>query len=142
MKHKPFILPGTAWLWLAATGLLVMGCASRGTWDGVYTVDRAGRARVCVAQSAEPPDGQTVAARVQVSDEGGWCGVTATRNGRAFDSYLLVIRPRHGRVLAHRVGAITRIDYTPDPGYVGSDRLAVRMLPGNGVVEEVITVTR
>ncbi len=79
---------------------------------------------------------------MQVSNEGGWCGITANRGGAAFDSYLLDVRPVHGRVFAHRVGGNTRIDYTPDRGFVGTDQFAVRLIPGNGVIQGAVTVTR
>ena len=62
--------------------------------------------------------------------------------GVAYDSYLLVMRPAHGKIFAHHVGTYTRIDYTPDVGYVGPDKFAVRLIPGNAVVEEAVTVTR
>ena len=50
--------------------------------------------------------------------------------------------PSHGRVFAHHVGNNTRIDYTPDPGFVGTDSFAVRLIPGNAVFEAALTVTR
>jgi Bacterial Ig domain len=77
-----------------------------------------------------------------VSNEGGWCGVTLTRGGVAYESYLMVTRPNHGKVFAHRVGANTRIDYTPDTGFTGTDSFAVRLIPGNAVIREAVTVTR
>jgi hypothetical protein len=132
--------PGVSWLALA---LLIHGCApSQGTWNGIYTVDVTGGAKTCVAQPAAPPDGKTVLDQMQVSDEGGWCGITATHDGHAFDTYLLVTRPSHGKVYAHHVGTNTRIDYTPDAGYVGTDSFAVRMLPGDSVIEGAVTVTK
>jgi hypothetical protein len=45
-------------------------------------------------------------------------------------------------VYAHHVGQDTRIDYTPDPGYVGPDRFSVRLIPGNAVVESNVTVAQ
>jgi hypothetical protein len=88
------------------------------------------------------PDGQAGVVQVQVSNEGGWCGETLSHNGVAYDSYLLVTHPTHGRVFAHHVGNNTRIDYTPDPGYVGTDSFAVRLIPGNAVFEAAVTVTQ
>ena len=82
------------------------------------------------------------AAQVQVSNEGGWCGITVTRNGGAFDSYLLVGRPLHGHVFAHRVGGKTRIDYTPDRGFTGVDSFAVHLIPGDSILQGAVTVTR
>jgi hypothetical protein len=39
------------------------------------------------------------------------------------------------------VGTNTRIDYFPDPGYVGPDSFAVRLIPGNAVIQARINVT-
>jgi hypothetical protein len=95
-----------------------------------------------VAPAASPPDGQSVLVQMQVSNEGGWCGITTSRGGSAFDSYLIVTRPAHGKVFAHRVGTNTRIDYTPDTGFAGTDSFAVRLVPGNAVLQAGVTVTR
>lgn len=143
MKHTRSALSGTPWLCLAATAFLIQGCApQQASWNGIFAVDVAGGARTCVSPAASPPDGQTVAAQVQVSNEGGWCGVTVNRGGVAYDSYLLIGRPSHGRVYVHRVGTNTRIDYTPDTGFTGTDKFSVRLIPGNAVVEEAVTVTK
>jgi hypothetical protein len=143
MKFSRSTLLGMPWLCLAATGFLIQGCAPRApAWNGIYAIDAAGQAKTCVAATVSPPDGQTVQAQVQVSDEGGWCGEILNRGGVAYDSYLLVTRPSHGRVFAHHVGTNTRIDYTPDPGYVGTDSFAVRLIPGNAIYQETVTVVR
>ena len=144
MKDTRFVRWGQAGLCLAAA-LLVQGCDQQQTaaaWSGTYAVDMAGAARVCAAPpTASPPDGQTVAAQMQVSNEGGWCGISANRGGAPLASYLVVGRPAHGKVFAHRVGTNTRIDYTPDRGYVGADGFSVRLVPGNAVIQAAVSVT-
>jgi hypothetical protein len=143
MKLTRTTLMGTPWLCLAATALLIQGCAPKpATWNGIYAIDAAGGAKTCVAPAVVMPDGQSGIVQMQVSNEGGWCGETLNHNGVAYDSYLLVTRPAHGRVFAHHVGNNTRIDYTPDPGYVGTDSFAVRLIPGNAVLQAAVTVTR
>jgi hypothetical protein len=143
MKHIWFNRPRAAWLCLAAAALLTEGCVNQqGQWNGIYTIDTVGGAKTCVAPQASPPDGKAVLAQMQVSDEGGWCGIIANRGGVAYDSYLLITRPGHGKVFAHHVGSNTRIDYTPDTGFVGTDRFAVRLIPGDAVVEGAVSVTR
>jgi hypothetical protein len=143
MKHVRSTLPGTAWVCLAATALLAQGCAPRTPqWDGIFTIDRAGGAKTCVAPSASPPNAMALVAQIQVSNEGGWCGVALNHGGAPYDSYLMVTRPAHGRVFAHRVGTNTRIDYTPDTGFIGTDSYAIRLIPGNAVVEGKVTVTQ
>jgi len=139
MKHTRLNL---AWLGLAATALLAQGCAPQASWNGVFKMDLAGAARVCVAATASPPDGQTSVVQMQVSNEGGWCGVNATRGGVPFESYLLAARPAHGKIYAHRVGGYTRIDYTPDTGFAGTDTFAVRLIPGNAAIQGAVSVTR
>jgi Bacterial Ig domain len=132
-----------AWLCFAATALLAQGCTrSAPTWNGVFGVDLEGAAKTCTAPNVTPPDGLGVKVQVQMTNDGGWCGVSANRNGGSFDSYLLVTRPAHGTVFAHHVGAYTRIDYTPDPGFAGTDSFAVHMIPGDGTVEETVIVNK
>lgn len=142
MKSTQTALVGTPWLCLAATALLLQACAPKPTWNGIYAIDAAGGARICVAQPVTLADGQAGVVQMQVSNEGGWCGETLSHNGVAYDSYLLVTRPSHGRVFAHHVANNTRIDYTPDPGFVGTDSFAVRLIPGNAVFEAAVTVVR
>jgi hypothetical protein len=132
----------TAWLCLAAIALLAQGCApSAPAWNGIFAVDTTGGAKTCSAPSAAPPAGQSVLAQVRMSNDG-WCGINASQSNGPYASYLMITRPGHGRVFAHRVGDHTRIDYTPDRGYAGTDSFAVRMIPGDAVIEGAVTVTR
>jgi hypothetical protein len=143
MKHTRLTRSGTPWVCLATAALVLTGCAARqAAWNGIFAIDATGGARACVAPATSPPDGKAVLVPIRVSNEGGWCGVTLNRNGVAYDSYLIVTRPNHGRVLAHHVGTNTRIDYTPDAGFVGTDSFAVRLIPGNAVFEGAVTVTQ
>jgi hypothetical protein len=143
MKHTDRAKLGRAWLGLAATALLASGCAPQvAGWNGIYNADVTGGAKACTAPVAFPQDGQGVAEQVQVVNDGGWCGINASRGGLPFDSYLLIARPSHGNVFAHRVGANTRIDYTPDKGFAGTDSFAVRLLPGGATIQAAVTVTR
>jgi hypothetical protein len=139
MKH---IRSTTARLCLAASTLLLQGCANQGAWDGIFTVDRTGGAKTCVAPTASPPDGASIVAQIQMNNDGGWCGLLLNRGRVAYDSYLMVTRPTHGEILAHHVGTNTRIDYTPDAGFAGTDSFAVRLIPGNAVIQGAVTVTR
>jgi hypothetical protein len=142
MKLTRTTLIATPWLCLAATVLVLQGCAKQPTWNGIYAIDAAGGARTCVAPPVALADGQAGLVQIQVSNEGGWCGETLSHNGAAYDSYLAVTSPVHGRVFAHHVGNNTRIDYTPDRGYVGTDSFAIRLIPGNAVFQAAVTVTR
>ena len=143
MKHTRFAPPATACLCLAAVALLAGACAPQSAaWDGIYTVDRAGGAKTCAAPTSSPADGTAIKAQIQLNNDGGWCGMILTHGQQPYNSYLMVTRPAHGRVFAHRVGNNTRIDYTPDAGFTGTDLYAIRLIPGNAVVESAVTVTQ
>jgi hypothetical protein len=147
MKHTRFaqsgaVLPGAAWLCLAAIALLVPGCTPLPGWDGIFSIDKTGGAKTCVAPAASPGNDQAVLVQMQVSNDGGWCGIIANHSGVAYDSYLMAVRPTHGTVFAHHVGANTRIDYTPDPGFAGADKFAIRLIPGNAEIQAAVTVTK
>jgi hypothetical protein len=42
--------------------------------------------------------------------------------------------------MIHQVGDDTRIDYTPDRGFTGTDSFAVKLIPGNAVIRITVTV--
>ena len=44
-------------------------------------------------------------------------------------------------MLIHEVGDNTRIDYTPDRGFSGTDSFAVKLIPGDAKVIVAVTVT-
>lgn len=107
----------------------------------LYATDQAGGAKSCAVPDAKTPaPGKEVPATMTLGNDGGWCAITVENNGRPFSAGLLSARPAHGRVFVHTVGDATRIDYTPDAGYAGSDSFAVRLLPGEGVVRASVTV--
>jgi hypothetical protein len=43
-------------------------------------------------------------------------------------------------VLIHQVGDTTRIDYTPEPNFTGSDTFAVTLIPGDAVIRTAVKV--
>lgn len=58
----------------------------------------------------------------------GWCGVFAVeRDGKPFSLGLVRDRPEHGRVFIQKVANATRVEYTPNAGYVGSDAFTVAL---------------
>jgi hypothetical protein len=75
-----------------------------------------------------------------IGNDGGWCGISAAQGSAPFQAGLVQTRPDHGRLNIRRVGDVTRIDYFPDPGFVGPDAFAVRLLPGNAEVRATVTV--
>ncbi|MDJ0388973.1 Ig-like domain-containing protein [Roseomonas sp. E05] len=108
----------------------------------VYAIDMMGAAKLCtVPDDPKLVDAQQTEVAMTVGNDGGWCGVKVSRPGPApFDAGLLVGRPEHGRVQVHAVGDWTRVDYTPDPGFVGTDAFTVRLLPGSTTLRVNATV--
>jgi hypothetical protein len=109
----------------------------------VYSVDFRGGAKTCAVPKnlSLAPDKPTDAA-ITVVNDGGWCGVTVAQAGdKPYDAGLVTTRPAHGKVLVHTVGDNTRVDYTPETGFAGSDAYAVRLVPGQAVLSVKVTVT-
>ena len=89
-----------------------------------------------------PVSGQTTNAIMKLANDGGWCGLPVHQDGpKPFDAGLLTARPAHGTVLIHEVGDDTRIDYTPDHGFSGTDSFSVTLVPGNGTIRIAVLVT-
>jgi hypothetical protein len=133
-----------ALLALAGTGAFLAGCANQAANTPparIYAVDVTGQAKVCDVPTIDPIAGRTTQAAVKVGNDGGWCGLPVHLSGPApFKSFLLTARPAHGTVFIHTVGDVTRIDYTPDRGYTGSDSFSVQLIPGDGIVHENVTI--
>jgi hypothetical protein len=133
---------------LSGVGLILLGgCGGPQGASGVpggrvFAADLAGKARKCEVEQPSTEDGKAATATMTVSNEGGWCGVSVVRRaGVPYDSSILETRPNHGKVLVHRVGDTTRIDYTPASRYTGPDSFAVKLIPGNPILRVNVTVT-
>jgi hypothetical protein len=139
-------IAGTA---LFLTGLLLAACSPNpgggpgGSRLRVYAADVAGGAKVCTVPKINPASGTTTEAAINTVNDGGWCGLRIDQDGpKPFDAGLLTARAAHGTVTIHAVGDDTRVDYTPDRGFAGSDSFAVKLLPGNATVHVAVTVTK
>jgi hypothetical protein len=106
----------------------------------LYASDLAGGARSCAVPAVSVTAGQETAVPMTVGNDGGWCGITVSQSGQPFSAGLLVTRPAHGKIYIHTVGDATRIDYTPDPKFAGSDSFVVRLVPGDGSLRVAVTV--
>jgi hypothetical protein len=133
---------------LLMIGLLLAGCSPNpnagpgGSRLRTYAADVTGGAKVCEAPNLSPAAGQTTEAAIKVANDGGWCGLVLHQDGpKPYDAGLLTARAAHGNVTIHRVGDDTRIDYTPDRGFTGSDSFAVKLIPGDGTIHAAVTVT-
>jgi hypothetical protein len=127
--------------------MLLAGCQDApqrvATGSRIYHVDVTGGAKVCNAAAiTSPTPGKELPATISMNNDGGWCGVSVDNGGRAFSAGLLLTRPAHGRAYVHSVGDTTRLDFTPNAGFTGSDSFAVRLLPGESVIRVGVTVTK
>jgi hypothetical protein len=131
---------------LMTTGLLLAGCQNpegpAGSTLRVYATDLAGAAKVCTVPKVDPVAGGHANVPMNVANDGGWCAISVHQSGpKPFEAGLLTTRPSHGNVLIHEVGDETRIDYTPDRGFAGSDTFVVKLVPANASVDVAVTVT-
>jgi hypothetical protein len=126
------------------TGVLLAGCQSKPPAPSapIYAVDLAGGAKSCTVPAVALADGKSTEAAMRVANDGGWCAITLPRPGRIpYAAGILQTRAQHGQVQIHTVGDNTRIDYTPDADFAGTDGFAVRLIPGNPVLTVNVTVT-
>ncbi|MEA2737029.1 MAG: hypothetical protein QOH05_336 [Acetobacteraceae bacterium] len=129
------------------TGLLLAGCGQNagspaGSKLRVYAADLSGAAKVCEVPKVAPAAGARSEVVMKVANDGGWCAIPVHQDGpKPYQAGLLTTRPSHGSVLIHEVGDETRIDYTPDRAFAGSDTFIVRLIPGNADVQASVTVT-
>ncbi len=132
---------------LAGSALLA-GCAQEASRPAaaklpVYAADVTGGAKVCETPNVNPAAGQTINLSITAGNGGGWCGLSVHQDGvKPFDAGLLTSRPEHGSVTIHSVGDNTRIDYTPDAGYVGPDGYGVTLLPGSSMLRVTVSVVK
>jgi len=122
---------------------LIQGCAPQQAAPSgtrLYASDFAGGAKSCAVPTVSITDGKETAVPMTVGNDGGWCGITVAQSGRPFAAGLLTTRPTHGKVYIHTVGDNTRIDYTPDTGFTGSDSFTARLVPGDGSLRVAVTV--
>jgi hypothetical protein len=140
-------MPRVACIALLASGGLLAACSNpaggpAGSTQRVYAADLAGAAKLCDAPEVTPAGGAVTDATIKVANDGGWCGLRLRQGGsKPFDAGLLVARPEHGSVLIHEVGDDTRIDYTPDRRFTGSDSFTVKLIPGEERIKVAVTVT-
>jgi hypothetical protein len=100
----------------------------------------AGGAKICEMPKVAPAAGQEAAVAVKVGNDGGWCGITVSNGGKPYAAGLLASAAAHGKVLIHTVGNDTRIDYTPERGFAGSDAFSVKLIPGDAVIRASVSV--
>ena len=124
---------------------MLQGCAEKPAPQGpqprLFSTDFQGAAKSCTAPKPTLTPGKEAAATLKVGNEGGWCAISVSNDGAPYAAGLLTRSPEHGDVYIHPVGNDTRIDYTPDRGYRGSDAFVVKLLPGSPSLSVAVTVT-
>ena len=129
----------------AAAMLLLAGCQAQrpASTAARYSVDFRGGAKSCSApKELNAASGRTTEAALAVVNDGGWCAMTLDNGGKPYDAGLLTVPPAHGKVYIHKVGDDTRIDYTPDSGFVGDDQFTLKLVPTDAVLAVKATVSR
>ena len=132
---------------LLAAPFLLQACAEqpppqRVSTTPVFHADMVGGARQCSASTPVLKPGQQATATIKVGNDGGWCAIHVQHDGKPYAAGLLTQQARHGTVFIHPVGDDTRIDYTPAPGYRGTDSFEVQLIPGNPTIRVAVTVSR
>ncbi len=76
-----------------------------------------------------------------VSNEGGWCGPSLSRNRAVgYTGGNVVDQPSHGEVRIRHLPTRSLVEYRPMPGYAGPDHFTVTLSPGNGLYLIDVTV--
>lgn len=111
----------------AAVALALAGCAKTPPPAQVVDLQNEGIAKTCTPSAVDLAS--PAPATIALTNDG-WCGVvTAEKDGQPFKYGLVKTRPEHGRVYIRSVNGQTRVEYTANPGFAGSDRFAVALVP-------------
>ena len=123
---------------------LVQGCTP--TPNRVETAPPApdlygrSRAAVCRVTPISLKDGGESVTTMTMVNDGGYCAIALSDSaGKPFEVGLVTAAPQRGKPLVHTVGAMTDIDYTPNPGFIGSDSFVVRLR--TAAVDSLLHVT-
>lgn len=108
-----------------------------GSRSPIYSTDMKGKAASCTVPAVKAVDGHDTPVAITTGG-GGWCGIAVRREGGPYAAALLTQAPRNGKVYVHSVGDDTRIDYTPRVGAAGPDAFAVKLIPGDAVLQVAV----
>ncbi len=120
----------------AAAVLTLQGCATPPA-PVVQGEDlNFGIAKTCSFTPVQLTPGGTASSTVTMSNDG-WCAVRVKEpDGQPYQLGLLRARPEHGRILIQKLGGETRLEYTADPGWVGTDRYTAELRPREGNIQD------
>lgn len=126
---------------LGSAALLMQACAQKPLVQTpvAEAPDEAGHAAQCsfTPNPATIDPATPLQVKVEVTNDGGWCAVRLNQVKTA----LLRTPPEHGRVYFRNVRDLTRLQYTPNAGFAGTDHFKFQIQPGAAIVEADVTVT-
>jgi hypothetical protein len=127
---------------IVATALLLQACVQPppSTGPRLFAADLAGSAKVCSVPKVTPVMGQETQVPIKLVNDGGWCAIKVDDSGKPFGAGLLITAPTHGKVFIHAVGNDTRIDYTPDARFAGTDTFVIKLIPGDAALRATVTI--
>jgi len=132
---------------VAAAVIALQGCASKPSQVVGPSEDlNIGIAKSCTFSPVQPTPGASVSATIAMTNDG-WCAVRVTEaDGQPFQLGLVRQRPEHGTLLIQKLGGQTRLEYTANPGFTGSDAFTAALRPRAGgadaTVQVAVTVNR
>ncbi len=138
----------SGWLTMLALGLVVGGCTQGEGAGRIIDLRRTSAeardlAQMCQsARSSEiyeinigretalrmSSDGACAFSLFRITDA---AGVVRARG--SYDAAMITMQPTSGELSFVATESATWVEYTPRPGFVGEDRFAFRLVPGNGV---------
>ena len=122
--------------------LALQACAPKPS-DTFVAVDELndGIAKTCSFTPAQPKSGASVEATITMTNDG-WCSFRASETkGNAYLLGLVKQRPAHGELQIRKWGGESRVEYTPNPGYTGTDKFAVALRPNDGSADAAVVLT-
>lgn len=113
---------------MTATAVAVAGCAPQRPPAPAATADlNVGIAKTCTPSPVDPSSGSGGSATISMTNDG-WCAIrTKDKDGKPFKFGLVKAKSQHGRILIQKIGGETRVEYTPENNYVGTDRFSVAL---------------
>ncbi len=100
-----------------------------------------GIAKTCSYSPVQPKPGAAVDATITMTNDG-WCAFRASeKQGSAYLLGLVKERPSHGELQIRKWAGESRVEYTANAGYVGTDKFGVALRPTDGGADAMVMLT-